>query len=140
MNTISSLHVKVYVTGEDSTPSSDTSVFDASKSQRSRHEMTSRLLSWSDASSYDTISDENETGRLLNETACDVVRTPNVKFEKLNTDAVIRETLETVGSHQRVLVATCGPVSLMDAVEDAVEGWQNKRGVKIDIHREDFDG
>lgn len=59
-------------------------------------------------------------------------------YNKMNTEAEIWEALQTVEDHRRVLVATCGPKSLMDAVRDSAQDYQSKLSCRIDVHCEDF--
>lgn len=61
-------------------------------------------------------------------------------FEKLDVDGTIRKASQALGSHDRVLVLSCGPKSLMEAVQDSVTKWQKKRNIRIDVHCEDFGG
>ena len=62
----------------------------------------------------------------------------NVQYTRMNTDTVIQESMQKIGSHQRVLIATCGPKSLMDAVRDSVDICRMDPSSRVDLHCEDF--
>lgn len=64
----------------------------------------------------------------------------NPLFEKLDVDRTVGNGARAPGSHQRVLVLSCGPKSLMDAVQDSASKWQEKRDIRIDVHCENFGG
>ncbi|KAF4973679.1 hypothetical protein FSARC_68 [Fusarium sarcochroum] len=133
------LSLKVYVTGEQPGSSSAATTPTVTECEHSIDELESEALLREEAFNYDTISPMSDIGGLFHRTSADE-QTANLMFEKLDNDIVIGEALGKAGYHQRVLVATCGPKSLMDAVEDSAGKWQNKRGLRIDIHCEDFDG
>lgn len=57
----------------------------------------------------------------------------------MTPEVVFAEVLGEVNSHERVLVAACGPSSLIDAVKDSVDSWRDKSELGIDLHCEDFD-
>ncbi|KAH7311537.1 hypothetical protein B0I35DRAFT_488926 [Stachybotrys elegans] len=62
-----------------------------------------------------------------------------VKHEKMNADKVILDSMQAVEKHQQVLVAACGPSSLMDAVKDSAHSWRTRGSCGLDVHCEDFD-
>lgn len=64
----------------------------------------------------------------------------NVEYKKLDTDMAIQGAIRKVASHERVLVATCGPKSLMNAVRDSVDRCRMDSNNRIDVHCEDFSG
>ncbi|KAF5253902.1 hypothetical protein FANTH_1227 [Fusarium anthophilum] len=88
-----------------------------------------------DAFHYETISEMGNVRELTSdEPKC------NPLFEKLDVDSTVGDGVGAPGSHQRVLLLTCGPKSLMDAVQDSASKWQKKRNIIIDVHSEDFSG
>ncbi|WZH49526.1 ferric reductase NAD binding domain-containing protein [Fusarium acuminatum] len=102
-------------------------------------EVESESLLRDNALNYGTASGMCDIGELFQQTTFDE-QTLDLNFEKVNIDVIISESLKIAGRHQRVLVASCGPKSLMDDVVDSAHKWQNKRGLRIDVHCEDFDG
>ncbi|XEV01484.1 hypothetical protein FSHL1_006771 [Fusarium sambucinum] len=130
--------LKVYVTDEQLGSSSAATTSTASERQQFVGEEESESLLREDTFNYDTISPMGDIRELLHQTTSDE-QTSNFIFEKLGIDKVIAEALGTAGWHQRVLVVSCGPKSLMGAVVDAADKWQNTRGLRIDVHCEDFD-
>lgn len=98
--------------------------------------MESPLLSGGEVLDYETISGTDDMDTLL---ANDVTKHGlDLKFTKMNANVIINDVMEATETKQRVLVATCGPKSLMDDVRDSVFRWQEKPGVRIDVHSEDF--
>ncbi|TDZ41204.1 Ferric/cupric reductase transmembrane component 2 [Colletotrichum trifolii] len=62
----------------------------------------------------------------------------NIKHERLDVKRVLDQATEDSAPGQRVLVASCGPKSLVDIVQSSV-AWQiSSRDVSIDIHCENF--
>ncbi|KAF5978536.1 ferric-chelate reductase [Fusarium coicis] len=131
-----SVSVKVYVTGERSTPSS---VHDDSDPQTSPCEAEWGILLREDTIDYQTISEIDELrGSIRGATEDELKSSPF--FEKLDVDETIRTAIEASISHDRVLVLSCGPKSLMDAVQDSASKSQRQRNIRIDVHCEDFGG
>lgn len=62
----------------------------------------------------------------------------SIAFEKMKIDEVVEMALEGTGTHEHILVATCGPTSLMDTVKSSAEFWRDRKGLHIDVHSEDF--
>ncbi|KAF7540733.1 hypothetical protein G7054_g1190 [Neopestalotiopsis clavispora] len=134
------IHITVYITG----PKSSANHYDAAntvvKSNEMQNGMESRSLLQGSASSYGTIQEADATAE-------QPVSPANVKFAKLcdiktvrmDTEVVFEKMLRTVNSHDRVLVATCGPKSLMDDVRESVDHWRNKSDLAIQMHSEAFD-
>lgn len=60
------------------------------------------------------------------------------EYGKLSAENVICEALQTVRSQQRVLIAACGPPSLMASVRDSADRYRREAGYIIDVHSEDF--
>lgn len=89
------------------------------------------------AVNYGSIPHDME-GLLTNTTTNEIEDAFNIRFEKVHVEQEIGVALEGVATEQRVLVATCGPESLMDDVRDAADRWRNSRGLRIDIHFENF--
>ncbi|KAF5536694.1 ferric-chelate reductase [Fusarium napiforme] len=126
------ISVKVYVTGERSASGS---VHDDSDPLISPYMAERGILLREDAFDYQTISEIDDLcGLTDDESKCKPL------FEKLDVDETIRTAIEALGSHDRVLVLSCGPRSLMDAVQDSASKWQKKRNIRIDVHCEDFGG
>lgn len=92
------------------------------------------------------LNDENGFGNgerqwLLGETTPETTKhVADLRNEKMKVEKVIREAVETVGKYQRVLVAACGPQSLMDAVRDSADRYRKDAGYMMDVHCESFGG
>ncbi|KAK2738353.1 ferric reductase transmembrane component 5 [Colletotrichum kahawae] len=120
----SSIDVKLYVTGDS--PRDETSA------NRPDNARTNEGVV-----NYGSIT--HDTEGLLTSTASNEIEDAfNIRFEKVNIEQEIGVALEGVATEQRVLVATCGPESLMDDVRDSADRWRNSRGLRIDIHFENF--
>jgi hypothetical protein len=131
--------VKVYVTDEQSRGSPAAITPTATACQQVTGEVESEGLLRDNALNYGTASEMGDIDGIFQQTTSDE-QTSDLNFEKVDIDVVISKSLEVAGRHQRVLVASCGPKSLMDDVVDSAHKWQNKRGLRIDVHCEDFDG
>ncbi|KAG5665014.1 hypothetical protein KAF25_008748, partial [Fusarium avenaceum] len=103
------LSVKIYITDEQSRGSLATMTSTVTVSQQVTGEVESGDLLSNTAPNYGTASETGDIGGLFQQTS-------DLKFEKLDIDVVISESLEAAGRHQRVLVTSCGPKSLMDDV------------------------
>ncbi|KAF5680206.1 ferric-chelate reductase [Fusarium circinatum] len=126
------ISVKVYVTGERSAYDA---VVQGTDSQASPCGAELEVLLREDAFHYETISEMGNVRELTtDEPKC------NPLFEKLDVDSTVGDGVGAPGSHQRVLLLTCGPKSLMDAVQDSASKWQKKQNIIIDVHSEDFGG
>ncbi|KAF5621061.1 ferric-chelate reductase [Fusarium tjaetaba] len=126
------ISVNVYVTGERSASGSVNDDIDPLTSPCGAER---GILLREDAFDYQTISETDDLcGLTDDEPKC------NPLFEKLDVDETVRTALEASASHDRVLILSCGPMSLMDAVQDSGSKWQKKRNIRIDIHCEDFGG
>ena len=55
-----------------------------------------------------------------------------------NIPAIIKEVVLNAGQHERVVVAGCGPVSLMDATRQGAAACISTSGPSIDLHLEQF--
>lgn len=92
-------------------------------------------------SNCEDISRNGSVNTLLSGAACeDVNQSASLEYKKLSAESVIWDAMQTVGNHEKVLVAACGPSSLMDAVRDSVDSIRCKGGHWIDVHFEDFGG
>lgn len=132
------MNVTLYVTSEDSLSSATTAEQALTGSGEIQGEMESALSTRS-ISNYEEISETGDVQGLLSEAVCKVVKhVANVRYKKMRTETVIREALQEVGSHQRALIAACGPKSLMDAVRDSGDSCRSKLGHRVDVHCEDF--
>ncbi|KAF7546544.1 hypothetical protein G7Z17_g8348 [Cylindrodendrum hubeiense] len=63
----------------------------------------------------------------------------NIKYEKLRASEVIFETVKSVGINQQVLIAACGPLSLMNDVNTAAGACIRSDGPSVEVHCENFD-
>jgi ferredoxin-NADP reductase len=61
-----------------------------------------------------------------------------VRREKMDVEVVIREALEATEGRERVLIATCGPRPLTNAVKDAAQSVGDQTGYMVDVHAENF--
>lgn len=132
------ISLKVYVTDERPGCGSVLTVLDPAESQPGRDHAESEALLRADAYNYETISEMSDISGLFHETTFNE-QTFSIMFEKLDIDTTISESMRAAERDQWVLIGSCGPKSLMEAVEDAASNWQNKRGIRIDVHCEDFD-
>ncbi|KAF5577147.1 ferric-chelate reductase [Fusarium pseudoanthophilum] len=108
--------VKVYVTGERSASGS---VHDDSDPFISPCGGERGILLRENAFDYQTISEiEDLCGPIRGATEDELKCGPF--FEKLDAYETIRTAIEASTSHDRVLVLSCGPKSLMNAVQDSV--------------------
>lgn len=134
----SKVNVTLYVTGEDPISSTTNTKQALTGSEEIQGEMESALSTRSTLN-YEEISETGDVQGLRSEVACKVVEhVANVRYKKMRTESVIREAMQEVGSHQRALIAACGPKSLMDAVRDSVDSCRSKPGHTVDVHCEDF--
>lgn len=78
---------------------------------------------------------EKEPQRLSTVRAADF---DGVRYGKFKADAAIQEAIEGLTNNHRVLVAACGPSSLMNAVLDAVEKCRKMDGPSLEVHCEQF--
>ncbi|KAL0943106.1 uncharacterized protein CTRU02_200992 [Colletotrichum truncatum] len=94
------------------------------------------LLSSVDILTYRAI---NKTNEMPPETVGDITgHNLSINHTRLNIEVVIGEGVRTAKSGQRLLVAACGPESLVNGVRDSAETWQSKRDFMIDVHCEYF--
>jgi hypothetical protein len=77
-------------------------------------------------------------GKLDGEVCSDVESMVNFEYKRMSVDTVIWEAMQAVQSHQRVLVAACGPKPLIDAVRESADRCRRKTGHRIDVHCEGF--
>jgi hypothetical protein len=130
----------IYITNEAAASSPDEVVRTALEASRVSNSMETALLSKKDSMSYETISE------LLDMEMClDGVTTDNGEgidgvarfhYMKMRPENDIGQILDEARHTDRVLVAACGPKSLMDAVRDSVDTWRGRRS--IDLHCESF--
>ncbi|QGI85736.1 hypothetical protein CEK25_012465 [Fusarium fujikuroi] len=128
------INLKIYVTGERSASGSLRDDIDTPESSWGTER---EILLREDAFDYETISAMDD----LCVSACGGVDNElksSSFLEKLDVDGTIRKAAQASGSHDRVLVLSCGPKSLMEAVQDSVSKWQKKKNIRIDVHCEDF--
>ncbi|KAF4953645.1 hypothetical protein FGADI_5981 [Fusarium gaditjirri] len=131
---IDPIGLKVYVTGQRPTCGS---IVDDTDSRPPRDRAERELLLREEAFDYETMSGMGDLCGSTCQTIDDELKF-NPLFEKLDVDETISESLRASGSHHRVLILSCGPKSLMDAVLDSASKWQMKRNIRIDVHCEDF--
>ncbi|KAF9876626.1 ferric reductase transmembrane component 5 [Colletotrichum karsti] len=81
-----------------------------------------------------TIIEASEKGRLSQdlESLCDI------KYDKLEAEKAIGQTLQAMRSGQRVLIASCGPQSLTDLVRMTAARHIAKGEISIEVHCETF--
>ncbi|KAG7409777.1 Ferric reductase transmembrane component 3 [Fusarium oxysporum f. sp. rapae] len=130
------ISLKLYVTGERP---ACCSVVDDTDSQASLCRAEREVLLREDAVDYETISEMGDVCGLNRQITGDESKW-NPLFERLDVDGTISKFVGGSGSHHRVLLLSCGPKSLMDAVQDSASKWQMKRNIRIDVHNEDFGG
>ncbi|KAH6689505.1 ferric reductase NAD binding domain-containing protein [Plectosphaerella plurivora] len=61
-----------------------------------------------------------------------------LEYNKLDIETVVGDAVISSDNHQRILISTCGPKTLMDAVRDSVDMHCRKTNNSIDVHCEDF--
>lgn len=64
----------------------------------------------------------------------------NIRFQKMDPALSISEAVDGVPGDGRILVAACGPTSLMNEIKDTTERIERNSCHVIDIHCEDFEG
>ncbi|KAF6812980.1 hypothetical protein CMUS01_12940 [Colletotrichum musicola] len=98
-----------------------------------------RLLSGDGVSNYGTIQGKNTT---LTFQVVSTLDDPNASIELLSTrmdvDLVVEDALGELKDGQRVLLAACGPMSLMDAVQESARNWKDRRSIALVVHCESF--
>ncbi|KAK1623560.1 ferric reductase NAD binding domain-containing protein [Colletotrichum phormii] len=103
------------------------------------YDVESQLLSERGTPSYGAVSSVDDTSSLLaRANGHEVEQAYNLHFRRMDIESVVSDAIQSVESRQRVLMATCGPESLMEAVRDSAESWRKKRDLRIDVHSEDF--
>lgn len=121
------VNISIFVTNQPSAGSNNAAQMNGTESP---------LLSGGEIVDYETISGTDDMESLL---ANDVTKHGlDLKFTNMNVNVIINDVMEATETKHRVLVATCGPKSLMDDVRDSVFRWQDKEEVRIDLHSEDF--
>ncbi|KXH33982.1 hypothetical protein CSIM01_02317 [Colletotrichum simmondsii] len=127
------VRVSLFVTNEEATSSSIAPPYDIA------HDVESQLLSGNRTPGYGAVSSSDDTSSLLARTnGHEVEQAYNLHFRRMDIESVISDAIHFVESRQRVLMATCGPESLMEAVRDSAESWRKRRDLRIDVHSEDF--
>lgn len=92
-----------------------------------------------DAPKYEGDEEGGEQEPLLGGTAPQsAAENLNVEYGKLDIETVVSDAVLSTGSDKRILLATCGPKTLMDAVRDSVDMHCRKTSSSIDVHCEDF--
>ncbi|OHE98170.1 hypothetical protein CORC01_06538 [Colletotrichum orchidophilum] len=125
--------VSLFVTNEEPTSSSIATQSDAPCG------IVSQLLSRNEIPSYGAVSTVDDTSSLVARTnGHEVDQAFNQHFMRMDIDLIVSDAIQSVESCQRVLMVTCGPESLMDAVRDSAESWRKKRDLRIDVHCEAF--
>ncbi|KAF4462897.1 Ferric reductase transmembrane component 5 [Fusarium albosuccineum] len=132
------LNLTIYVTDEQPGSRLGVTNYTANEPQQFQEEVENGPLLREDVSNYETISEMGDMGGVVPGATNDLGQIPNLRFEKLDITTEISRALDTSRRHQSVLLMSCGPTSLMDAVEELANKWQSKRGVIIDVHREGF--
>ncbi|CVL06855.1 related to ferric-chelate reductase [Fusarium mangiferae] len=130
------ISLEVYVTGERSACGS---VHDDTDTQGSLCGAEMEVLLREDTFHYETLSGMGNVCGLTDHITGDEPKC-NPLFEKLDVDRTVGNGVGASGSHERVLLLSCGPKTLMDAVQDSASKWQKKRNIRIDVHCEDFGG
>lgn len=57
----------------------------------------------------------------------------------MGTSRIFDEALKGTTTHGRVIIATCGPKTLMNDVRVSAEAWRDGRNLSIDVHCKGFD-
>ncbi|KAI1047441.1 hypothetical protein LB505_011721 [Fusarium chuoi] len=130
------INLKIYVTGERSASGS---LRDDTDTREPSWGAEREILLRDDPFDYETISAMDDLCVSARGAVDNALKSSSF-FEKLDVDGTIRKASQALGSHDRVLVLSCGPKSLMEAVQDSVTKWQKKRNIRIDVHCEDFGG
>ncbi|KAI1015423.1 hypothetical protein LB504_010982 [Fusarium proliferatum] len=130
------INLKIYVTGERSASDSSRDDIDTLESSWGAER---EILLREDAFDYETISEMDDLCVSARGAVDNELKSSSI-FEKLDVDGTIRKAAQASGIHDRVLVLSCGPKSLMEAVQDSVFKWQKKTNIRIDVHCEDFGG
>ncbi|KAH7169998.1 ferric reductase NAD binding domain-containing protein [Dactylonectria macrodidyma] len=85
--------------------------------------------------------EEYEHERLLSETpeSMDLESRFDIKYQRLRANDIISDIVRSTGVNQQVLVAACGPRSLMKDVMMTVGSCMRSDGPSIEVHCENFD-
>ncbi|KAH8714443.1 hypothetical protein BGZ61DRAFT_492900 [Ilyonectria robusta] len=145
----SQITVTLHVTGESNTttpeqvatPGSSTPALIASGDfvpQISRDGPVESLHRLTLNSRLATARDETRNKHRLSDPA-DLDSRFDIRYEKLRASEVIFETVKSVGINQQVLIAACGPFSLMNDVNTAAGACIRSDGPSIEVHCENFD-
>jgi len=130
------VNVILYITGDDL--ETNTKLSDRTSEHGPSTETI--LLSKGGSPNYETISRVDDDQPLLDSDAdTDVDQLGDLRFTKMDTRDVLSESLQDVVLSQRVLVASCGPKSLMDSIREVTDEYL-RLGYRIDAHSEDFGG
>lgn len=128
------VNVALYVTSEGSTANQDGSVPAMTESAEMQIVIENPLPE-------DDIWETDTTRGLLGGSANKgVEHIANVEYRRMNVESILHDAMQAVEGHQRVLIVTCGPKSLMDTVRDCADRSRRTSDCRIDVHCEDFNG
>jgi hypothetical protein len=136
------LKIVIYVTNEATTTSPDEVVRAALECSKIELQNTvkTRLLSKKDAPSYETITEYTDIEMRLDDASDNdeegLDDIAQFHHERMKPEDEIAHIMKEADRGHKVLVAACGPSSLMDAVTDSVDRWRDTRN--IDLHCESF--
>ncbi|KAF9876777.1 hypothetical protein CkaCkLH20_05623 [Colletotrichum karsti] len=129
--------IRLHITDEKSKTDSDTAPTAAPESQHHRNTPTTGLLSEAGTLNYETVSELGNAESLLSEASlCIDEQLFDLRYERMDVQEVVADAMRTVEDHDRVLIATCGPESLMDAQYD--EGRARELIPALNTHLEDL--
>lgn len=124
------INVTIYVTNEEPTAHPD-HVFGSGEIRRIIGDVLPEIHSL----------EPDELQSLLHRPPCEVVeRMVMLEYKKMNTETVIRKSMQAIGSQERVLVAACGPSPLLKDLQSSVSCYRSKHSCRIDFHSEEFNG
>lgn len=124
--------VKLHVTGQELSSSSDLIV------EKKSQEVTSNVTATKEHDSMNDNIEANTSGNSSDDSP-DALEFEEVVYGKMIPKNTILEAMQHLDKNSRVLIAACGPVSLLDAVATTVESLDVAEVPIIEVHYEKFD-
>jgi hypothetical protein len=136
--------LSLHITTDNVQVSSDENlrpILNASPHDPSTHEMTEKRIPFGSPLETEEmpVPAEKETqGNIKSVNTTELNDRRGLKYEKLRVEAMIHDSIQAAGSDSRILIASCGPKSLMAAVSAAATQYVTPEGPSIDVHCESF--
>ncbi|KAH8659044.1 ferric reductase NAD binding domain-containing protein [Ilyonectria robusta] len=124
--------VKLHVTGQELSSSPDLRI------EKKSQEVTSNVTATKEHDSMNDNIEANTSGNSSDDSP-DAVEFEEVVYGKMIPENTILEAMQHLNRNSRVLIAACGPVSLLDAVATTVGSLDVAEVPIIEVHYEKFD-